>query len=332
MADVTKAMERFSEVFPWRTTLALLAASFLAATVVSTVAGHFFIKGETKALTAPLRPGRAAATAAATSNVVIPQPAASLNQSQVDAIVKRNLFNSDGTAEDANSQQNLKQHSNEITKSDLPVKLVGTIYGGDPYSGIALVENSQKRTINSFMVNDTLLKDVTVKEIHQERIIVDHSGHLEYIEVVQQGLSRSRRKKKTAVSSGDQVAPIATEPPPSSYKEDGFERKEREINMTQAYRSKLLTTDFTKVLQDAKATPNMVNGELQGFKLDRIRKDSIWEKSGFQNDDIITEVNGVPLTDTAQAIRLLQSLRNETEIDVRGTRGGAPLKFTLNIH
>src|SRR5690606_24595164 len=131
--------------------------------------------------------------------------------------------------------------------------------------------------------------------------------------------------------SGDRsVAPIATEPPPPTYKEEGFERKDREITMTQAYKQRLLTEQFTNVLQDAKATPKIgEGGEIQGFCLTRIRKDSIYEKAGLQNDDCVTEINGVPLTDTAQAIRLLQSLRNENEIEVRLMRGGAPTRFNL---
>ena len=75
----------------------------------------------------------------------------------------------------------------------------------------------------------------------------------------------------------------------------------------------------------------MVDGELKGFTLTRIRKDSIYEKSGFQNDDVVTEINGVPLTDTAQAVRLLQSLRNESEIEIRMMRSGTPLNFTLKV-
>jgi type II secretory pathway component PulC len=75
----------------------------------------------------------------------------------------------------------------------------------------------------------------------------------------------------------------------------------------------------------------MVDGELRGFIITRIRKDSIYEKAGIQNDDIVEEVNGVPLTDTSQAIRLLQSLRNESEIEIRVKRGGSPMSFTIGV-
>ncbi len=328
MIDIAKVAEKLAPM-PWRVILVLVAISFILANVASTIAGYLVVgqmqygstrKGSLRSI----------------DRFNPPAPTSSLTTANIDDILKRNLFNSEGAAKDLAEGDPLdleNQKASNAVKSDLPVKLVGTIYGGDPFSGIALVENNTKRTINSFMVGDALDKDATVREIHREKIIIERGRRLEYIDVTKEQIVRSHRKKKTSQSGTGEpkIGPIATEPPPPMYKEDGFERKEREIQMTQAFRTKLLTTDFTKVLQDAKATPNMVDGELKGFTLTRVRKDSIYEKSGLQNDDIVTEVNGVPLTDTAQAIRLLQSLRNESEIEVRILRGGSPLRFNLNI-
>ena len=329
MTDVAKALEWVAGG-PWRAMLFVVGSSFAVATVTSTLIGRHLLQAD---LTKPLLPP---ARVAGDGTFTVPSPSASLSQAAIDAIVRRNLFSSKGETSDLASPRpgGGAQKVADIPKSDLPFKLQGTIYGGDPFSGIAIVENDAKKTINSFMVGDSLTKDAIVKEIHRQRIIVDRSGRLEYLEVQSEALTRSRRKKKAAVTTAAAnltEAPLATEPPPQNFREDGFERKDRDMTMTQTYRQKLLTVDFTKVLQDAKATPNMVDGELKGFVLNRIRKDSIYEKAGFQNEDIVMEINGVPLTDTAQAIRLLQSLRNESEVEVRGVRGGAPLKFTLNV-
>jgi general secretion pathway protein C len=323
MSDFSKVLEKFSAV-PWRATLFVLGLSFIAASVFSTVIAKVFL---------PQGKPVPRSTVADTFNV--PPPTASLNQAGVDLILKRNLFNSEGAAEEKKTDVSPEHPSQEAVKSDLPVKLVGTIYGGDPYSGLALVENSQKRTINSFMVGDSLMKDATVKEVHKEKIIIDRNGRLEFIEIDRQEVARNSRKKKKAAPASSAPAgltPITTGPAPEKFHEDGFERDKTEMNMSEPYRQKLLTTDFPKVLQDAKASPKMCEGGLCGFCLTRIRQDSIYEKAGFQNDDCVTEINGVPLTDTAQAIKLLQSLRNEKEIEVRLERGGAPMKFNLNIH
>jgi type II secretion system protein C len=301
MVDFSKILERWA-IVPWRGGLVVIGASFVAASIVSTIAGQIYLGKKDLRMVKP--------SFAKVKPFEVAPPTPSLSQPAIDQIVGRNLFGTDsaGTESPTKVDDKTPKEPNQPVKSDLQIKLVGTIYGGDPFSGIALVENTAKRTIN---------------------------GRLEYIEVEKTPLARTRRTKKAGAqkisSSADTIAPIATEPPPPAFREDGFERKERDIVMTQTYRSKLLTTDFTKVLQDAKATPNMRDGELKGFVLTRIRKDSIYEKAGLQNDDIVEEINGVPLTDTSQAIRLLQSLRNESDIEVRVNRSGSPMKFSLNI-
>jgi general secretion pathway protein C len=325
MNDLVKPVDRWASI-PWRGCLIVLGVSFLLASLLSTFLAQVF-----------LPKGRAAAASTNAMATGVNVPGATLNGAGVDVILKRNIFNSEGAAVDETKKTEEdpanKTPSVEIVKSDLQVKLLGTIYGGDPYSGLALVENSSKKTINSFMVGDLLLAKATIKEVHREKIIIDRDGRLEYIEVAKTELARNKRKKKTSPTGVQQtIAPIATEPPPDKFKEEGFERDGKGMVMTKAYQQKLLTTDFTKVLQDAKATPNVEGGELKGFCLTRIRKDSIYEKAGLQNDDCVTEINGVPLQDAAQAIRLLQSLRNESDIDVRLTRGGAPMTFNLQIH
>lgn len=75
----------------------------------------------------------------------------------------------------------------------------------------------------------------------------------------------------------------------------------------------------------------MVDGELKGFKLDRIRSDSIYQKAGLQNGDVVEEINGIPLTDTSQAIKLLQSLRNEADIEIRFSRSGAKQNLNMKV-
>ena len=324
-SDIDKKLARL----PWKGILITLGISFLCASVISAVAAQLlFPKDKSKG---------SSRSAAGKAQFNVPSSQASLSPKAVDIILKRNIFNSEGIGEGEGADGEgdageTDEPSEKVVKSDLAVKLMGTIYGGDPYSGAAIIENTSKRTINTFMVGDVLLKGARIKEVLKEKVIIENNGRLEYIDVEKTKLVRSRRSKRGKKPTRKKgPAPIATEPPPSTYKEDGFERKGAQIAMDETYRQKLLTTDFTKVLQDAKASPNMVDGELKGFKLTRIRKDSIYEKAGFQNMDVVEEVNGVPLTDTGQAIRLLQSLRNEKEIDVRITRGGTPMTFTLSI-
>jgi len=246
-------------------------------------------------------------------------------------VIHRNLFNSEGSIGDVDP----KADGPQMAKTQLPIKVIGIIFGGTPFNGIAMIENTQNRTVNSFMVGDQMTPEAKLMEIQEDLIVIDNQGRKEFAAIEEVELRRSTRKgggrkssnlPETLAGSG-----YATEAPPETFKEEGFERKGGSIEMTAEYKSRLLTTDFASVLQDAKASPNLVDGVLRGWRMDRIRKNSFWEKSGIQNGDVIEEINGVALTDAGQSVKTLQQLRNESEVDIKLNRGGQKIILNLKV-
>lgn len=258
------------------------------------------------------------------------------NKADLDLILDRNIFNSDGklgdNVEGANTKNN-QRGSAQLVKSDLPLKLTGVIFSGDPFNGLAMIENSEKRKTNSYMVGDPVVDSARLVEIYDDRVIIERNGGREYLEMSRFEMPTTRRKGPAKPSGGAlPLDRIASRPPPEAFKEDGFERKGSTIKLTEEFKRNLLSPDqFTKVLQDAKAEPNMVGGELKGFRLTRIRENSVYEKAGFQNGDVVEEINGIPLRDAAGAIKLLNQLRNEKEIEVRLNRGGQVSTLGIQI-
>ncbi|WP_132315346.1 type II secretion system protein GspC [Pseudobacteriovorax antillogorgiicola] len=257
-----------------------------------------------------------------------------LSKEDQKIILERNIFNSEGTLGDevAPTTDSKRRPTGTLVKSDLPLKVRGLIFAGDPYNGLALLEDTQRRRTKSYVVGDTVVNNAKLVEIYEDRVIFDRGGQREYLEVDPFEIVRSRRKASSRGGTSRRVSRIATRPPAEAYKEDGFERKGTEIKLSEEFKRNLLTPDnMAKILQDAKAEPNMVNGELKGFRLTRIRENSVYEKAGFQNNDIVEEINGIPLRDAAGAIRMLQQLKNAKEIDVRINRGGAIEDMNITI-
>ena len=301
---------------PWKALAWVVGSSFVCATALSMSAAWLFFP-ETK--------GR---SNNASGNFALKDNTQSLDNDDVNTIMQRNLFQAEGI--DNLEEGKDKAPVAEVIKSNLPLKLTGTIYSGDPLNGIAIVEFKGKRKTGSFMNGDLVVGRAMLKEVHKEKIILDNGGQLEYIEIDQQELVRTRRKVSKQRAKRKYAA-IATAPAAKEFREEGFERAGGKINMSKDYKARLLGPDFTKVLQDAKASPNIVGGKLRGFQLSRIRENSIYQKSGLQNGDVVEEINGILLTDTAQAIKLLNSLRNESEIEIRVVRGGKPINFVINV-
>ena len=270
------------------------------------------------------------------SNNAIKIPAG-LSKDDQEVIKSRNLFNKEGTlGDDDKNKKNKISNAGDgsIVKSNLPYRLVGTVYGSNPYNGIATIEDKLTKNKDSFVVGARIGPKITLSQIHQKKVILDNKGRLEYIEIDKKIINTRKRSERSILSqlgSVNRSIPKNSKGRMSQFKEEGYEFKDNKIFMTESYKKKLLTQDFSKVLQDAKADPYMVGGKLAGFKLSRVRQDSIYEKSGFANGDIVTEINGIELTSVSQAISVLQAARNSTRLEVTVIQNGTPNTIEINI-
>jgi general secretion pathway protein C len=317
----------YQKAYDWLRTLSAkkllwaIGASFLLASGISMYMSYLLIPQEEARV--PQR----------TLNEPIATEKSPLDEKARKVILERNIFNSDGELGDAleTPKKSRQVPTGQLVESDLPLKLKGVIFAGDPFNGLAMIENEQKRRTMSYIVGDMVINNARLIEVYDDRVILERNGRREYIELEEFAINRSRRKAK-AGGSGSRLGRIASRPPPGTYREEGFERDGMDIKLTEEFKRSLLSPDrMAKVLQDAKAEPNMVNGELRGFRLTRIRESSIYEKAGFQNGDVVEEINGIPLRDAAGAIRLLQQLRSARDIEVRVNRGGVVKDMNIQI-
>lgn len=258
--------------------------------------------------------------------VFIARESATLKPNDIKGIVSRNIFNKTGEIpKDEMRDENAAYKGNEAIKSELPLKLNGLIFAGDVKAGLALIENTESRKQSSFLVGDIVAKGAVLIEVNEAKVILQVADHKEYLELQDKPLVTGKRTRRKG-NIGEATRAIG-----GKYSEEGFERDSNKISMSADFRQKLLTTDFSKVLQDAKAEPVYEGGELNGFRLTRIRPDSVYEKGGLQNDDIVKEINGVSLVDTAQAIKLLNSLRGANDIEIGIIRGGSKVNVNIQV-
>jgi type II secretion system protein C len=323
VSDLFKRFGKLSEL-PWRPLVISLGVGFLLASLLTTLLGELIL------------PTFMADLQQAAPDVVVQAPQVktpiTLDPTAIKAIIKRNIFNIDGKTGEEEVDPKDQIPGGAPVKTTLPLQLIGIIYGGRPDAGIVVVKNTAKNTQGSFFAGESLAADAVITEILEDRIILQRTGRREYLELENKTIEIKRRKKDPKdIKAGLVTVKKAGDGVPASYKEEGFEREGTKILMSTDYRQKLLTTDFAKVLQDVKAEPNLVGKELNGFRLTRIRADSVYQKAGLLDGDIIKEINGVSLIDPGQAIKLLNNLRGESEIELRLERNGSPLTLSMKV-
>jgi general secretion pathway protein C len=88
------------------------------------------------------------------------------------------------------------------------------------------------------------------------------------------------------------------------------------------------TENMSQILTQARALPYMEQGKTVGFRISEIVPNSIYEKIGLKNGDVIEKVNSQAVDDPAKFFQLYQGLRTERYIAIDLIRNGA--RQTLN--
>jgi type II secretion system protein C len=245
------------------------------------------------------------------------EPSAPMNRrserTYLDGILCRNIF--DPLAiEDCKTRMGVGGDSGAM--SDLPVQLVGTMVARpDRYSVAFITEDDEPA--GSYGVNDRLL-DATILEIEEDRVKVRRgTGREEYLTV------------------GESDRPVSSAAGSRSSNEDGDD----EITKVGDNKYVLDRETIDKYLSDMDALSRMgrallhrgSDGEFDGYRLSAIRRNTLADKLGIRNGDVIHSVNGKPLNSVQAAMEAYQTINNENQFNFEVTRRGERTQLDYEI-
>ena len=178
------------------------------------------------------------------------------------------------------------------------IRLIGVVMGDQ--SGIfAIVEEQTSKNQALYRLHDQIPDLGEVTAIQRSGIVI-RKGNLE--ELVELALpERPGMPSLSAVAPPAQTSTASLTPASSAPLKKVIDRREVEQAMN----------DLPKLMTQARAVPNMVNGALNGFRLDYIAPSSFYEKIGVQTGDVLQRVNGVDIRDPGTILSMLQQLKNE---------------------
>lgn len=73
------------------------------------------------------------------------------------------------------------------------------------------------------------------------------------------------------------------------------------------------------------------DGQVDGYRLSRIRRGELAEGLGLRNGDVVHAVNGQPLTSVSGAMAALQALQDASSFTFEITRRGSPLRLEYEV-
>ena len=80
-----------------------------------------------------------------------------------------------------------------------------------------------------------------------------------------------------------------------------------------------------------RAMPHFVNGKTDGFSISQVAPGSVFQQIGLQDGDLLTSIQGQPVTNPMQAMSLLSAVKTASAIDLTLNRNGSPTSVHLDL-
>jgi len=228
---------------------------------------------------------------------------ASDNESQTpsletySAIMQRNIMRSGSKSEE-------KSQTTTTSGEPLSLRLVATHLGTGNKS-FAIIEETKKKEQDLFDQGDSIFSQAKLISVLSGSIVIEYEGK-ERILTLDDDAEGTKESQEGAAADAEE-----------------FTLTENEIDDA--------LNNLPMLLSQARAIPFFRDGQSIGMRIFAIRSQSLYEKLGLKNGDIVKSINGSSIADTTQALKLFETLKNERSIDVVLERGGAERSFGYTI-
>ena len=192
----------------------------------------------------------------------------------------------------------------------LRLVLNGVFASDNQATSMAIISEKGKKG-ETYFKGDKLPGNAKLHEIYADRVILNRAGKLETLTL--------KRPEAAIESSAQNTA--ATTPAPAP-------RQPRTIKQVKEQ----FSTNPLEVLKDTRLRPvnDPKSGQLLGYTLSYTDA-RLPSSLGLRPDDIITQVNGVPVTNQKEMISLMQKAGTMTSVNLSVLRDGTPQTLTISL-
>lgn len=287
-------------VLSWAVNLALFVLGcFLAADTANAILAATL-------LSSPDETGEAAA----------PPPVAARSWEERESILSRNLFKS-STAESAVSVEPVE----DIEPTRLPLTLLGTAAAENPRLAWAAIEDRDKRETVVVGIGDRVADKAAVQRIERRRVILLENGSPRELTLDED--DEERAKPQTTAQAR-----------PSRKRASRREARQRVSDRRAAAARREpneALRDPANIFSQARILPKWEDGEMSGVELAAIKNGSLLQDAGFQNGDVIVEMNGIPVDSPEQSAKLMKEFSSARSISATVNRGGQEVTLQFEV-
>jgi general secretion pathway protein C len=215
----------------------------------------------------------------------------------------------------------------------LDLVLVGVLAARSDGLGQAIIQYRQDQSI--YRVGDALPVSgrVSLAKVLADRVVLDNSGTYELLKLYDESalakrlLSVAKPAAQQPMNTSGVKLQTGMNPPPD-LEAAGEQRRARidDRKRDRYYNNPESLSELVSV-----SAVRSADGQLAGYRVSPGPKGEEFQSLGFRPGDVVTEVNGLSLSDPSNALVLYQMLKSATEANFVIQRGGSQMNLAVQV-
>ena len=204
----------------------------------------------------------------------------------------------------------------DAPETRLNLTLTGVVASSEQEAGTAIIENRGSQAVYGLgeKIEGT---NATLQKVYKDRVIIKNGVRNETLML--DGIDYDEANRRGEM-------PARNRPEPEELEEDTVELSDEALEATAALRERPANfTDFISI------SPKTEEGQLIGYQVSPGKEPELFKSAGLQAGDVITQINGLDLTDLQQSQEALSELRNAQTIELTIIRDGSLTTLYLDL-
>lgn len=198
----------------------------------------------------------------------------------------------------------------EAPDTRLRLVLRGVFASGDPAVSMAIISETSGKDKN-YSKGDALPGGATLHEIYPDRVILSRGGKLETLRLKRKSARVTVQKNPSRSSSRSGASKVHRAP------------KLKVVRDT-------FRTNPQEVFKQIRITPVFKDGSVTGYRFSH-NDPAILRQMGLRAQDIITAVNGIPVSDQQALFGMLKNVGEMKELSLSVLRNSMPQELFIRI-
>lgn len=224
----------------------------------------------------------------------------------------------------------------DAPETNLKLTLTGVVASDEVKQSAAIIEHNGVQEI--YAIDETINGTRAVlKNVHNDRVLIRHSGRLETLMLDGHDYSESSNKRASQRPAQRPIerASQRTKPEINGPNQNNRKRVDQRENAALTEQAKALKKDINedpgKITDYLKIGPKRKDGKIVGYQLMPGRNPDFFKASGLKRGDVAVQMNGYDLSQPSEAAQALKALKQEREISLLVDRNGDVTEILFSI-